>query len=134
MQQTKRAFGLFLLSLSFVVLHVTGCEKCEDIEYGDFPSNVLACQGGKLTVRSSPCFGSPDRCSYVAAGAKLTFTVAKERCISRFDETAESAGCAEGPVEFDCSGAPLAAGTYEFGSPDKLSTLDVASDGSCAQR
>ena len=106
--------------LFFFIFYVTPCDDCKEVNYEDTPTNVLACQSGKLSVRSMPCFGRPDTCSYAATGTKLTFTVAKTSCTSGV----ESTGCASEPVDFDCTGAPLAAGTFEVGQ----ASIDVAAD------
>jgi hypothetical protein len=126
--QSKPILGLLVAFAG--VFHIAGCE-CDEASYPDNPSNIVSCRKGKLTVRSAPCFGRPDSCSYAAAGGKLSFSVAKEECGS--GPVAD--GCVSDPVEFDCSGAPLPAATYEFASSGGNAVkLDVAADGSCVQR
>ncbi len=132
-----RTQRLWLGSLSFLfcVLHIAGCgsdEDCSEAKYEDTPISVVACQSGKLSVHSMPCFGMPDTCSYATTGAKLTLTVSKTTCRSSSDTSMESTGCSSSPVDFDCSGPTLPHKIYEIDSTSgKTVTLVVAADGSC---
>ena len=102
----------------------TACSGCRDVSYAADVRAVLACSGGSVRIRSAPCFGAPDACTYSLGDRNVTFTVEKEDCSSG----PTSAGCSEASFELDCSGPSLAPGQYEASG----TRFEVRPDGTCA--